>query len=135
MSLTKIPFEILKGKICKIENMDVGSEYIRFFCNNGKLYEMRHLQSCCEDVNIEDICGDVSDIDGQLILLAEEECSDTGPNGLTKVDNYGSETWTFFKLSTIKGSVTIRWYGTSNGYYSETADLYEVTGEDGIENW
>jgi len=109
-----VPFESLKGKTFEKVTEDGYGVTLE---NKLERFELRHDQECCEAVYIEDIAGELDDLVDSPILLAEET-SDHGDQG------QGSETWTFYKLSTIKGSVTIRFYGTSNGFYSETADLY-----------
>lgn len=111
-------FSVLLGETIElVKGFDVNSNEILFKLTNGKIYKMYHAQECCEDVHIDDIVGDVEDIIGSPILLAEES-SNRGD-----VEN---STWTFYKLATIKGYVTIKWYGESNGYYSEDADFAEV---------
>lgn len=121
-------FEILKGEtITKVEGFNKDSDFITFILKNGKEYKMFHKQSCCEDVRVEDICGDVDDILNSPILLAEEVSNSKGqPKGARHEYDRTSFTWTFYKLSTIKGSLTIRWYGTSNGYYSEKVSFEEI---------
>ena len=103
-----------------------GDDEIVFIEQGGRRFRMFHDQDCCESVTIEDICGDLSDLVGSPILHAEE-CSGDEAEGKPNED-YTPEscTWTFYKFATAKGYVTIRWYGESNGYYSETVDIEEL---------
>ena len=118
-------FSDLVGKVLtKIEG-DVGDDVIKFWCADGTQYQMYHYQDCCEHVRVEDICGDLSDLIGSPILVAEEIHDADKPEGVD-MGYAESSTWTFYKLDTAKGGVTIRWYGASNGYYSERVDFEEV---------
>jgi hypothetical protein len=106
-----------------------GGDEILFIASDIR-FRMYHMQNCCESVNIEDICGDLSDLVDSPILHAVESTSsdmDKWPEGADKPDWLESFTWTFYRLATIKGSVVIRWYGSSNGYYSESVELVEET--------
>lgn len=96
---------------------------LQFATESGKKFRMYHYQDCCEYVRVEDVTGEMDDLIGVPILQAEEVSKD----GDNEDDMYGTATWTFYKLATIKGSVTIRWLGESNGYYSESVDFEEVT--------
>src|SRR5690606_10595495 len=112
-----VEIDTLKGKILtEIEKIE--DHTIRFNTADGEVYEMLHIQDCCEDVRIEDIVGDLNDLIGSPITEAEEVVSHEDPKNYAE-----SYTWTFYKLGTAKGHVTIRWYGESNGYYSESVDF------------
>lgn len=111
-------FGDLKGKILsKVERVEYNE--IIFTCTDGVRYKMFHEQDCCEDVFIEDVNGDPLDLINTEILVADEKSS-------TKDTDCGSETWTFYTIRTMKGSVDIRWYGNSNGCYSEKVDFIKM---------
>jgi hypothetical protein len=116
----EIRFEDLKGKTLKEVNRS--DDEIYFETTDGDEYKMYHSQDCCESVYLEDICGDLNDLLHSPILVSEESTNKDDP----KREDEESFTWTFYKLATINGSVTIRWYGSSNGYYSESVDFIKV---------
>jgi hypothetical protein len=119
-------FEDLKGKVLtNVEN--IRDEELIFTLDTGEKYKLYHSQDCCENVTIEDINGDLGDLTGSPILMAEEVTNENeNPEGVNVPEYQDSFTWTFYKLATIKGYVTIRWYGESNGYYSESVDFCKV---------
>ncbi|QDH49822.1 hypothetical protein BEYONPHE_135 [Bacillus phage Beyonphe] len=127
-------FEGLVGKtFTRVDKK--GSSELVFYDTDGEIYVMYHEQDCCESVYIEDIDGDLEDLLHNPILMAEEVTSHDNPDKDEEEDeddnwDYGSQTWTFYKIATIKGTVTLRWLGESNGYYSESVDFVRVTNEE-----
>ena len=120
-------FSQLVGKTLTHIEGAVGDDVMTFTTSEGERYQMWHSQDCCESVSIEDISGDLSDLIGTPIVLAEESTSDSAPDTTTERYRDESETWTFYRLATAKGFVVIRWFGASNGYYSESVDFARVT--------
>ena len=100
----------------------VGDGEMTFVTAQGERFMFAHSQDCCERVDINDIVGDLQDLVGEPLLLAEQV------QGETPVDfdegDHESVTWTFYKFATRKGYVDVRWLGESNGYYSEGVDLF-----------
>ena len=108
------------GKVFTSVTGEAGS-YEMVFSNGVDTFRFYHEQDCCESVSIEDIVGDISDLIGSEILMAEE-VSGCIPEGFVESE-YEAHEWTFYKFATIKGYVDVRWFGTSNGYYSTAVSL------------
>ena len=113
--------EDMVGKVfTSVKNVG-GAELV--FENDQERYVFFHQQDCCEEVCIEDIVGDLSDLEGVPLLKAEE--THNLFDMIKSIDQELSEsgTWTYYKFATRKGYVDVRWLGESNGYYSESVDL------------
>lgn len=108
------------------------NDSITFTTDEDESFMLYHFQNCCESVYIESIVGDLTDLIGNPILVAEESTSGEMPENTNFQSEYDKDadsfTWTFYKLATIKGYVDIRWFGSSNGYYSERVDFKRIRG-------
>jgi hypothetical protein len=117
--LGKTPKVIIEGGSYKDE--------LVFEFTDGSKCMFYHSQDCCESVQIEDVNGSWSDLIGHPLLVAEERVSREKPKGVETDPWAESETWTFYTFRSIGGSVDVRWYGNSNGYYSESVDFATYT--------
>jgi hypothetical protein len=85
------------------------------FENDEVRYVLYHDTDCCESVYVEEIIGDLEDLENLPLLISREDTNAEDP-GTCNSESY---TWTFYNFATYKGYVTIRFLGESNGYYSE----------------
>ena len=108
--------EDMVGKVFTSVTQD-GYEMV--FKNDTELFRFYHYQDCCESVYIESIVGDLSDLEGEPLLIAEEVSGEA-----PVLDGYHEcVEWTFYKFATRKGYVDVRWMGESNGYYSTGVNI------------
>jgi hypothetical protein len=117
-------YKEIKDMVGKVFTSVTENGYEMVFANETEKFRFLHHQDCCESVMIDDVVGDLSDLVGEPLLIAEESSGETP----TEDDVYREScTWTFYKFATRKGYVDVRWVGESNGYYSESVDLeYEL---------
>lgn len=108
-----VEFSELNGQA--IKEIVVDDDVVRFVTDTAT-YRMLHRQDCCEHVYLESTDGDVGELQGAKVIDAYEATSERTYGG-------ESETWTFYRLVTDKGTRVFRWIGSSNGYYSETVDF------------
>ena len=112
--VAKTIVEITKGE-------DDSGDVLTFVTDDGDIYDMFHEQSCCEYITLEDIVGDLEDLKNTPIVIAREDTNRTDEPAARYVEDWKTDsyTWTFYKMATFKGYVTFRWFGSSNGCYSE----------------
>ena len=124
---------LLRQTIAKIDGAEKDSERIVFTCADGSRYRMYYDHDCCAFCTVEDICGDIQDLLYTEILLAEEMTQSQGGVNVDLEEGNDSFTWTFYRLATSKGYVTIRWFGSSNGYYSESVTFEQLDADEQLD--
>ena len=119
--------EHLKNGLIKVSGLVPGNDRIIFYCKDGTEILMYHNQDCCESVFIESVDSyeNNDDVYTNCDWCIIEEVSNIDRDPME--DNEESYTWTFYNVKTNKGYDTIRWYGSSNGYYSESVDFADIS--------
>lgn len=124
MAYSQIAPETYGKKIANIRtlpNDKADNDELRITFDDGTYLFFTHYQDCCESVWIEDTDIPLEDLIGSCVFHIEEATK-------REIDYEwdDSTTWTFYKIQTNTQCVTIRWCGTSNGYYSESVDWQYV---------
>lgn len=112
----------LNGRNAKEIYINEGDQ-ILFLMENDDLYMMHHYQDCCESVFIDENDTNIPSNFKNVDIISLDARTEYGES------EWGSITWTFYKLVTSKGTYDITWKGESNGYYSERVDFTKIPKE------
>ena len=88
------------------------------FENEDFTIALGHDQNCCECVQFESTDIPLSELVGHRIIKVEKRA-------VHREIDYGDETktWYIFEVEGV-GTCTMRWCGTSNGWYSTAVDVF-----------
>ncbi len=78
------------------------------------------------EIWLEDVNGDLDDLVGLPLLEARVLRTPLRSEDADVPVGRGFERYTFYHFATHKGRVTLRWYGTSSGWYSTDVKLLEL---------
>lgn len=113
----------LIGKTISHVWVDMNDGELEFRLSTNNVLHIWHQHQCCECVYLADIAGvdSVNQLEGETVLDAYVSYSDGGP---VEDEDHNDSQWTFLVLRTNNYTVTFRWYGSSNGYYSMCPDTF-----------
>lgn len=97
----------------KLLDVRYTSEELLLFTDGGT-FVLYHEQDCCEHVVLDQTSGFTTTCLGEQIVSAGYVSSEGGDT------EWGTETWTFYRVETNSMSLDIKFHGSSNGYYSES---------------
>ncbi len=113
-------FELKGQKITEVRTENSQDEILAIKTESGGCF-ICHFQECCEDVRLVRIIGDVSNLIGNTITLAEED-SPSDPSWYT--EGYDtSRRWTSFYVEAGGARVEFWILGESNGYYGTEVEV------------
>lgn len=118
MSINKIIGETLAY-------VDIDCDGVMLTTRSGKVFRMHHAQDCCESVSIYDMEGNLHSLIGKPLVQASETVTDDPkPPEHQYAESF---TWTVYEFKTDSDTCVMRWFGESNGYYSEDVDFVDFT--------
>lgn len=109
--------ELIGKYVWQVDTETTDPNLLALHLTNGMVAYFRHHQDCCESVYLADVTGDLDDLLEAEIFDAREDSERGGEHGDS------TYTWTFYNIRTSKGTITLRFNGESNGYYSESVDF------------
>lgn len=110
----------LVGETLAFCDEDPSDDKILLTTVSGRKFLFYHSQDCCETVQIESTEGEWRTLIGKVIEVAEHSEEDAS-------ESYESGTKTTLTFKVDGATVISRWVGSSNGYYSESVDIEELT--------
>ncbi len=74
--------DLLGRTLIEVKNFD--NDEIQFATDDGKRFRLYHDQDCCESVNVDEIIGNLDDLIGSPLTMADESSSDERPAEVPK---------------------------------------------------